>query len=50
MNYTPRYSICIPGDPFPVVRVDTSDRVAALAERRAGEVVYDWTTGEQVSE
>ena len=49
MDYTPRYSICIPTTP-PTVRMDTNDRQVALAEARDGEVVYDWTTGETITQ
>lgn len=51
MTITPRYSVCIPGIHIPVEVLATNDRVKVL--QRASElrdaVVYDWTTGEQVT-
>ena len=49
--YTLSYSVCTPGDPFPVEVKATGDRVEALALAATipGAVVYDWSTGEQVT-
>lgn len=55
MIYTPRYSVCTPGD-LPRELLSTDSRMAALedcADRcAAGEpaVVYEWTNASQVTE
>lgn len=51
MNITPRYSVCTPGSPYPVQIQATGDRTTALAKAAevADAVVYDWSTGEQVT-
>jgi len=49
MSYTPRYSVCQPTDTFPIVRLDTNDRLTALESAQEGEVVYDWSTGEKIT-
>lgn len=54
MIYTPRYSVCTPGD-LPRELLSTNSRTAALADCAArcaaGEpaVVYDWTDTSQVT-
>lgn len=51
MIYTPRYSVCMPGEP-PTEILATNYRPAAFekAAETPGSVVYDWTTGLVIDE